>query len=322
MNIETRRTCLRTFLPEDLDDLHEYTSQSEVGEVAGWKTHTSINESLHTLRLYLKNPNVAAIVSKETGIVIGHIAVYEDSQNKREDTRELGFALNRDYQGQGIMDEVLGAVVDELVSNDVRQIYACCKKENEPAQKLLTACGFEKEGEKELFSKTLKKSFTSCEYVYRTERERDQSVKAVLMNMCMVCDGDKVLVQKKRSEEYPGITFPGGHVENYESFTDAVIREVREETGLTIVSPRLCGIKDWQGKEDGIRCVVFFYRTEQFAGTLKSSDEGEVFWVHMSELPRMQLAEGMSEMLEVFTKEDVGEYFFSQENGGWKGRLI
>lgn len=59
-----------------------------------------------------------------------------------------------------------------------------------------------------------------------------------LTNMCMIYDGDKVLVQQKVDDDYSGITFPGGHVEKGESFTDAVIREVFEETGLTISSPR------------------------------------------------------------------------------------
>lgn len=77
----------------------------------------------------------------------------------------------------------------------------------------------------------------------------------------MIYNGGKVLVQERKKQDWPGIAFPGGHVEAGESFTEAVIREVWEETGLTISSPRLCGIKDWQ--ENGIRYVVFLYKTER-----------------------------------------------------------
>lgn len=85
-----------------------------------------------------------------------------------------------------------------------------------------------------------------------------------LMNMCVLRRGSKVLVQDRTDPNWPGVAFPGGHVEKGESFTDAVIREVQEETGLIISSPRLCGIKDWC--EDGVRHVVLLYRAEQFTG--------------------------------------------------------
>lgn len=80
-----------------------------------------------------------------------------------------------------------------------------------------------------------------------------------LTNMCMVYNGTKVLVQEKIDDDYGGITFPGGHVEKGESFTDAVIREVYEETGLKIASPALCGIKDWPNN-DGSRYMVLLIK--------------------------------------------------------------
>lgn len=91
-----------------------------------------------------------------------------------------------------------------------------------------------------------------------------------LMSMCVLRRGSKVLVQDRTDPNWPGVAFPGGHVEKGESFTGAVIREVQEETGLTISSPLLCGIKDWC--EEGVRHVVLLYRAEQFTGTLRSSD--------------------------------------------------
>ena len=53
--------------------------------------------------------------------------------------------------------------------------------------------------------------------------------KVTMTNMCMVFDGNKVLVQDKTDDDYSGIIFPGGHVEKGESFTDAVIRHLAAE---------------------------------------------------------------------------------------------
>lgn len=147
---------------------------------------------------------------------------------------------------------------------------------------------------------------------------RTESV--TITNMCMVFDGSKVLVQDKRDEDYSGITFPGGHVEKGESFTDAVIREVYEETGLKIQSPQLCGIKDWIQK-DGTRYMVLFYKTDKFEGEVTSSDEGEVYWITLEEMKSKKLAYGMDKMLEVFLDENISEYFFYKENGKWVEEL-
>ena len=146
----------------------------------------------------------------------------------------------------------------------------------------------------------------------------DRSEKTVLTNMCMIYDDDgNVLVQDRRASDWGGITFPGGHVEKGESFTDAVIREVYEETGLTIETPQICGIKQWP-EDDGSRYIVLFYKTSHFAGELKSSEEGEVYWTKLSRLKELPLARGMELMLRVFLEDEVSEYYIYEEDGEWK----
>lgn len=142
----------------------------------------------------------------------------------------------------------------------------------------------------------------------------------ILTNMCMIYDGEKILVQDRVDTEWGGVTFPGGHVEKGESFTDAVIREVFEETGLTIRSPRLCGIKDWT-KDDGTRYIVLTYKTDKFSGELHSSEEGEVCWVNKSDFPKLKLASTMEEYFKMFCDDDISELFYYKENGGWKSVL-
>lgn len=138
----------------------------------------------------------------------------------------------------------------------------------------------------------------------------------VLMNMCMVYDDSRILFLDRMKPDWPGVTFPGGHVENGESFTDAVIREVFEETGLTIASPRLCGIKDWIS-DDGARQVVLLYKSNKFSGNLQSSSEGKVFWAEPNEISALNLADGMDRLLKIFLDDDLSEQFFFRRDGEW-----
>ena len=136
-----------------------------------------------------------------------------------------------------------------------------------------------------------------------------------LTNMCMVCYGKgNVLVQNKKGDRtWHGWNFPGGHVEQGEFVTPSVVREIREETGLTIENPKLCGIKEFRKEQDGKRFIVFLYVASRFSGELRSSAEGDVFWYPLSELKRSKkLADGFSEMLPVFTSDEISEVFYTK----------
>ena len=146
-----------------------------------------------------------------------------------------------------------------------------------------------------------------------------RSESAIFTNMCMISDGKgNVLVQDRRNPDWPGVTFPGGHVEPGEAFTHSVIREVFEETGLTIENPQLCGVKQFQTRRNE-RYVVFLYRADRFSGSLCSSDEGDVFWIPREKLPDYPLAPDFMDMVRIFETDDLSEFFYT---GDWGVQLL
>lgn len=147
--------------------------------------------------------------------------------------------------------------------------------------------------------------------------ERTETV--ILTNMCMVYDGNRVLVEEKVGKDYKGIIFPGGHIEKNEPIVDSVIREIYEETGLTIENPKLCGIKDWI-TEDGERYIVFLFKANHYFGELKSSNEGEVFWTDIDTIMDLTTMWHMDDMLRIFVKEEFAEMFLDDKND-WKAIL-
>ncbi len=128
----------------------------------------------------------------------------------------------------------------------------------------------------------------------------------ILTNMCMIYDGSKILVQD-RIKSWCGVAFPGGHVELHESFVDSVVREIKEETGLTIKNVELCGVKQWF--DNNTRYVCMLYKTHDYSGTLTSNNEGKNFWIERKDLSNYKLANNFEYMFNVFDNEKYSEHY-------------
>lgn len=136
-----------------------------------------------------------------------------------------------------------------------------------------------------------------------------------LTNMCMLEKDGHVLVLNKKLKDGYGITFPGGHVEKHEPVYDSMIREFREETGLTLVHPVFCGIKEWIDDDDS-RYMVFLYRAEQYTGQLTISREGDVYWVKKESLLSLPWIWHLDRMMEVFDQR--AQEVFLDDHDGYK----
>ncbi|MBO6205934.1 MAG: 8-oxo-dGTP diphosphatase [Lachnospiraceae bacterium] len=133
--------------------------------------------------------------------------------------------------------------------------------------------------------------------------------------LCLIQDGDKILLQNRVKKDWKGYTLPGGHVESGESFVDAVKREMKEETGLDIINPRLAGIKQFP-IENG-RYIVLLFKTEQFSGEVVSSEEGQMEWIGYNSLSEIDVVDDLEELLRVINDPELTEFQYLVDNDIW-----
>ena len=108
MKLETERLILRRFEESDAEDVFTYARDPDVGPIAGWPPHQSVEESLDVIRNVLNGPEAYAICLKSDGRAIGAIELKLKGHTdftEREDECELGYWLGKPFWRQGIMPE-------------------------------------------------------------------------------------------------------------------------------------------------------------------------------------------------------------------------
>ena len=149
--------------------------------------------------------------------------------------------------------------------------------------------------------------------------ERTERVELTVL--CLICKGDSYLLQDRVKKDWKGFTLTGGHIEVGESIVDAVIREMKEETGLTVVNPKLCGVKQFPikcGSYENGRYLVFLFKADQFYGDIISSEEGRMHWVDKKDLDKVNLVSDFHELLDVMLHDDLSEFQYIVEDSKWK----
>lgn len=134
----------------------------------------------------------------------------------------------------------------------------------------------------------------------------DRTQPVELVTMILVTDPvtKRVLVEDKVNVPWKaGHSFPGGHVEVGESCATAAMREVAEETGLHLHSLRFCGTCEWFDPTREKRKLGLLYRSDEFSGKLRDSNEGPNSWLPLSELTAANSASSLMTLLRVFNHE-------------------
>ena len=135
--------------------------------------------------------------------------------------------------------------------------------------------------------------------------------KSPMTTLCYIEKDDSYLmlhrVSKKNDVNKDKWIGVGGKFEDKESPEECLLREVKEETGLTLTSYRLRGIVTFVS-DRWVTEYMFLYTADGFEGEMSACDEGELEWVPKSELSRLNLWEGDKIFLKLLAEDAT---FFS-----------
>lgn len=139
-----------------------------------------------------------------------------------------------------------------------------------------------------------------------------------ITTMCAIVHNGKVLMLD-RIKSWKGWAFPGGHLEEGESLTVCIKREIEEETGLVLENLSFKGITHFLNTKSGVRHMIFDYYSDRFGGELlKEGPEGRLQWIPINELDAMDMAEGMQYRLPIFFSNSRTELYVEwDEDSGY-----
>lgn len=147
IRIETERMILRPWKETDVPDLYEYASVDGIGQRCGWLPHKSLAESRMILELFIQEKKTFALELKENGKVVGSIGLeIRDADLGIDENllgREIGYVLNRDYWGRGLMPEAVKAVIDYcFIELDFDWLTCGHFVWNDQSRRVCEKCGF------------------------------------------------------------------------------------------------------------------------------------------------------------------------------------
>ena len=133
---------IRNFKKEDYKDIFKnYSSDEDNLKYMLCKIHRNIEDAKNAVNYFVTNPNIYAI--EENDEVIG---MFTFTINEKHNFAEISYCLSKNFQGRGIMGNVLTQFIDKAKDKNVHMIMAEVMEENDSSSKLLLKYGFELDG--------------------------------------------------------------------------------------------------------------------------------------------------------------------------------
>ena len=144
--METTRLLLRRWEEKDAEDLYRAASDPDVGPIAGWPAHKSIEESLNVIKNLFTGKEAYAICLKKDHKAIGAIELKlngHTDMTDREDECELGYWLGKAFWGQGIVPEAAEEMIRHAFEDlGMNKIWVGYYEGNIKSKRVQEKCGF------------------------------------------------------------------------------------------------------------------------------------------------------------------------------------
>ena len=144
--LETERLFLRQWENSDTETLYEYAKDPDVGPIAGWPAHKSLEESRNVIKNVLNGKEAYAICLKTDNKAIGAIELKlkgHTDMTERDDECELGFWLGKPFWGQGIMPEAVQEILRHAFEDiGMTRVWAGYYEGNIKSKRVQEKCGF------------------------------------------------------------------------------------------------------------------------------------------------------------------------------------
>ena len=143
MRLVGKRVIIRDLTFKDFDEFYSFGSNPNIGPNAGWKPFPNQDIARKVLSGYILNKNVFSIASLEDNKFMGTISIYEECLRKYKYARSIGFSLDEQYWGLGLMVEAVNLVIDYLFNKTKCEIIEVGQHtDNYQSTRVIEKCGF------------------------------------------------------------------------------------------------------------------------------------------------------------------------------------